>query len=173
MKSKTIIVILIVAVSLIVFGILFYFQVNNWVVARKTALVKYEIMEESNPNVQSKIKALVDQFFKDGSEEDLQAMDDFHLDSPKFSRVEGNGILNYEEDRELEKAFYAERKLISYTISNHKVDVFDDTAISSFHIDLKTVSGIDTSNVNAKASLVFVDYNGVWKVVHKHFSPRN
>ncbi|NNF33865.1 MAG: SnoaL-like domain-containing protein [Saprospiraceae bacterium] len=172
MKTSTLIKIFLLALILIVFAVLFNLQVKNWNEARVAAMEEQMMVYKTDQTVESMIKDIANNYFQDGTLNKIEEMDAIHLNSPKFSRVEGSGILSYQEDRNLERQFYSDRKLLSYNISNHKVDVFDDMAISSFHVDLNTVSGNDTLEINAKATIVFIEYDRDWKVVHKHFSPR-
>jgi len=133
---------------------------------------KTDIINETFPETQSEIKTLVSNIFKDGAAKNLEALDAYHLNSPKFTRVEDNGLLSYEEGKVLEENFYGNSDILSYNIQNHKVDVYGDIAISSFHIDMTAIVDSDTLNRKAKVSLTFAKSNVEWKIVHEHISPR-
>lgn len=133
---------------------------------------KTDIIGESFPETQAEIKALVSDIFKDGAAKKLEALDAYHLNSPKFTRVEDSGMLSYEEGKALEENFYGNSDILSYNVHNHKVDVYGDIAISSFHIDMNAIVESDTLSRKAKVSLTFAKSNGDWKIVHEHISPR-
>jgi hypothetical protein len=78
---------------------------------------------------QSEIKTLVSEIFSDGAEKNLEALDAYHLNSPKFTRVEDSGLLSYEEGKILEENFYGNADILNYDVHNHKVDVFGDIGI--------------------------------------------
>lgn len=124
------------------------------------------------PEIESEIKSLVDQIFRDGADKKLEVLDAYLLNSRKFSRIEDNAILTYQQGKEMEKAFYGDNEVLSYTLPQHKVDVFGDVAISSFHLDMTAIVGQDTVDLKVKASLIFADSNGEWKIVHEHISLR-
>lgn len=133
---------------------------------------KTDIVNDSFTETQAEIKTLVSDIFKDGAAKNLEALDAYHLNSPKFTRVEDTGILSYEEGKLLEENFYGNADILYYKVQNQKVDVYGDIAISSFHIDMVAVNGSDTLDRKTKASLTFVKNNGEWKIVHEHISPR-
>ena len=133
---------------------------------------KEDVIGQEYPEIESEIKSLVDQIFTDGADKKLEELDAYHLNTPKFSRIEDNGILNYQQGKELEEAFYGGNEILSWSLPQHKVDVFGDMAISSFHIDMQAVIGQDTVDMKAKASLIFADSDGEWKIVHEHISLR-
>jgi hypothetical protein len=133
---------------------------------------KTDIIAESFPETQSEIKALVSEIFEDGAAKNLEALDAYHLRSPKFTRVEDSGLLSYEEGKALEENFYGNNDILNYSVHNHKVDVYGDIAISSFHVDMNVIMEADTVDLKAKLSLTFAKNNGEWKIVHEHISPR-
>jgi hypothetical protein len=133
---------------------------------------KTDIITESFAETQSEIKTLVSEIFSDGAEKNLEALDAYHLNSPKFTRVEDSGLLSYEEGKILEENFYVNADILNYDVHNHKVDVFGDIAISSFYIDMNAIMESDTLDLKAKVSLTFAKNNGEWKIVHEHISPR-
>ena len=131
-----------------------------------------DIINETFPETQSEIKALVDNIFKDGAAKNLEKLDAYHLNSPKFTRIEDSGLLSYEEGKVLEENFYGNYDIHNYDIYNHKVDVYGDIAISSFHIDMTASANLDTLDLKVKASLTFAKAMGEWKIVHEHISSR-
>ena len=135
-------------------------------------LPRTDIINETFPESQSEIKSLVDNILKDGAAKNLEALDAYHLNSPKFTRVDNNGILSYEEGKKLEENFYGNSDILNYSVHNHKVDVFDDIAISSFYLDMTAIVNSDTLDLKSKLSLTFAKDKGEWKIVHEHISPR-
>jgi len=133
---------------------------------------KTDIINETFPETQSEIKNLVDNIFKDGAAKNLEELDAYHLNSPKFTRLDDSGLLSYEEGKVLEENFYGNYDIPYYNLHNHKVDVYGDIAISSFHIDMTVINGSDTLDRKSKISLTFAKDKNKWKIVHEHISPR-
>ena len=135
-------------------------------------LPKTDIIHETFPETQSEIKSLVDNILKDGAAKNLEALDAYHLNSPKFTRVDNNGILSYEEGKKSEENFYGNSDILNYSIHDQKVDVYGDVAISSFFMDMTAITGSDTLDLKSELSLTFARDHGAWKIVHEHISPR-
>lgn len=133
---------------------------------------KRDIIHKTYPETQIEIRLLVKRILKDGADKNLEALDAYHLNSPKFTRVQGSRILSYEEGKRMEENFYGKADILHYKILEDKVDVFGDVAISSFSLDMTAIVDSDTLDLKSMLSLTFVKDQGEWKIVHEHISPR-
>jgi len=133
---------------------------------------KRDIIHNTFPETQSEIMLLVNRILKDGAAKNLEALDAYHLNSPKFTRVQSSGIVSYEEGKRMEENFYGKADILNYKILDHKVDVYGDMAISSFSMDMTVIVDSDTLNLKSMLSLTFVKDRGEWKIVHEHIIPR-
>jgi hypothetical protein len=133
---------------------------------------KTDKIVESFPEIQSEIKTLIDHILKAGAAINLKALDAYHLNSPKFTRVQGSRILSYEEGKKMEENFYGNADILSYAIPDHKVDFYGDMAISSFSLNMTAIVDSDTLHLNSMLSLTFVMDGNEWKIVHEHIGPR-
>jgi ketosteroid isomerase-like protein len=60
---------------------------------------------------------------------------------------------------------------IAFRAEDLKVDVFGPAAVATFVLDwTATMPGGETYEAQSRATLVFVDDEGDWKIVHEHFS---
>jgi ketosteroid isomerase-like protein len=70
-----------------------------------------------------------------------------------------------------EEDFFTNITEFDYKLPDIKVDVFDDMAIATFILDYSVIMEDETFNGNSRSTLVFVQDEGQWKIIHEHFSP--
>lgn len=126
------------------------------------------------PEEQEQIKNIVYDIFEVANAKDLDSLDSYHLNSPKFTKFDDGDVSqmqDYAMAKKTEEEFFTSTSDFDYTLPEVKVDVFDDVAIASFILDYSVVMGEDTFTGKSRSSLVFVKENENWKIVHEHFSP--
>lgn len=132
-------------------------------------------IHEMYPAEQEEIKQLILDIFKTAQEKNMEKLDAYHLNSPKFTKYDDGEIpdrQDYAIAKRSEEELFTSISDFSYELPDLKVDVFDDTAISTFTLDY-TVLVDDTTSISAKSrsTLVFVLKDDQWKIAHEHFSP--
>jgi len=85
-------------------------------------------------------------------------------DWPPFIRLEGENALN-EEAKALKVLVKYE-----YEVSGWRIDVLGDVAVASFYIAYRgRIRRLDF-DIKSRVSIVLLKRDGVWKIVHEHFS---
>jgi hypothetical protein len=85
-------------------------------------------------------------------------------DWPPFTRLEGENALN-EEAKALKVLVKYE-----YEVSGWRIDVLGDVAVASFYIAYRgRIRRLDF-DIKSRVSVVLLKRDGVWKIVHEHFS---
>lgn len=65
----------------------------------------------------------------------------------------------------------AAAQAIAFRAEDLKVDVFGPAAVATFVVDCSaTMPDGETYEVRSRATLVFVDDGGDWKIAYEHFS---
>jgi len=139
-----------------------------------TPVPKGNPITDMYPEEQEQIKNIVYDIFEVAKVKDMDSLDSYHLNSPKFTKFD-DGVVSQRQDYEMakktEEEFFISTSDLDFTLPEFKVDVFDDVAIASFILDYSVVMGEDTFTGKSRSSLVFVKDQGQWKIAHEHFSP--
>lgn len=128
---------------------------------------------EENPEVKRKIENLVHELYESIKNKDLERQKEFHLYSDDFTafyggqlRKDAEGAQEYEENlvRNIPEN-------IDFDIQDLRVSVYENVAVASFHIYVTSnVEGVKKQS-QAGLSLVYLNVDGAWKIVHEHVSP--
>ncbi|MEM3546251.1 MAG: zinc-ribbon domain-containing protein [Candidatus Bathyarchaeia archaeon] len=85
-------------------------------------------------------------------------------DWPPFTRLEGEFALN-EEAKALKVLVRYE-----YEVSGWRIDILGDVAVASFYIAYRgRIRRLDF-DIRSRVSTVLIKRDGVWRIVHEHFS---
>lgn len=123
---------------------------------------------------QEQIRNLIRDIFETAKAKDMDNLDSYHLKGPKFSKFDDGDIpqrQDYEMAKKSEEDFFTNITEFDYKLPDIKVDVFDDMAIATFILDYGVIMEDETFNGNSRSTLVFVQDEGQWRIVHEHFSP--
>ena len=123
---------------------------------------------------QAQIRNLIHEIFETAKAKDMDNLDSYHLKGPKFSKFDDGDIpqrQDYEMAKKSEEDFFTNITEFAYKLPDIKVDVFDDMAIATFILDYSVIMEGETFNGNSRSTLVFVQDEGQWKIIHEHFSP--
>ena len=106
---------------------------------------------------------------------DMDRLISFHAYSSKFTEFKdgaprNGGVANEEYERTV---FGAVTEVIAFNADQLKVAVYGDVANVTFHSDFQLMFGTDLAVINNQISLLFVNTNDGWKIVHEHHSPLN
>ncbi|SFZ91619.1 Ketosteroid isomerase homolog [Flaviramulus basaltis] len=110
------------------------------------------------------------QSIKDG---DLNKLISFHAYSPKFTEFKNGQPRNGGEANEAHErsVFGAVTEVVAFNAEDLKIAVYGDVANLTFHSDFQLKFGEDLVVVNDQITLLFVNTNDGWKMVHEHHSP--
>jgi ketosteroid isomerase-like protein len=132
-----------------------------------------DIIKEIFPQAQAEITQEIQDIFKAGKAKNFDVLEGFHLNSPKFTKFDNSGNLNrqdYAQNTKGEKEAFSAVDDFDFNIVGLKVDVFEHVAIATFVIDAQIKMQGNIIPDTARATLVFVDDDGKWKITHEHFS---
>lgn len=106
--------------------------------------------------------------FNQGDLKTVLDMFDKHIvcfSSTQHERVTGRAGLRRTFDYYLKEA-----DKVQYRIIEPVVQVYGDTAITSFYWTVTLTSGTKRHKIEGRGSHVLVNEKGTWKIVHEHFS---
>jgi ketosteroid isomerase-like protein len=122
---------------------------------------------------QAVIAQTVQDIFKSGKAKDFAVLEAFHLNSPKFTKFDDGEPMtrqDYAQNQKGEKDGFSALESFDYTIVDLKVDVFDKVAVATFIMDYAIQVQGTKMAAKSRATLVFVEDAGKWKITHEHFS---
>ena len=110
------------------------------------------------------------QSIKDG---DIDKLISFHAYSPKFTEFQNgeprnDGQANETHDR---KVFGSVTEVVKFDAKDLQIAVYGDVANLTFHSDFQLKFVEDLITVNDQITLLLVNTNIGWKMVHEHHSP--
>jgi ketosteroid isomerase-like protein len=126
------------------------------------------------PQEQEEIKKIIYDIFEVAKAKDMDSLDSYHLNSPKFTKYDDSGMpdrQDYAMAKKMEEELFVNLDEFNYTPPDIKVDVFEHVAISTFILDYGGRMGEVTFTGKSRSTIVFVKDNGRWKIAHEHFSP--
>ncbi len=104
---------------------------------------------------------------------DMDKLISFHAYSPKFTEFKNGEPRNGGEANEKfeRDVFGSVTEVVKFDAKDLQIAVYGDVANVTFHSDFHLKFGEDLVVVNDQISLLFVDTNNGWKIVHEHHSP--
>lgn len=98
----------------------------------------------------------------------------YHLHSPKFTKFDDFAPLDRQDAATAQRS--EEEGLggvenFRYRLNDLKIDVFGPVAVATFIFDYGFDADGEATSVRARSTMVFVNDNDAWKIVHEHFSP--
>ena len=102
---------------------------------------------------------------------DLPRLDSYHWYGPHFTKFAGQGQrLDAAVAREGEHKGLSALAGLKLRAEDLQIDVFHDAAVVTFTSVASFQSGAETITKRERGTLVFVQHEGSWKIVHEHFS---
>jgi len=102
---------------------------------------------------------------------DLPRLDSYHWYGPHFTKFAGKGQrLDAAAAREGEHKGLSALAGLKLRADDLQIDVFQDAAVATFTSVATIQSGAEAITKRERGTLVFVQHEGSWKIVHEHFS---
>jgi ketosteroid isomerase-like protein len=121
---------------------------------------------------QAQIERRLHEIIDAAEKKDLPRLDSYHFYGPKFTKfAEQLGRLDAAAAREGEHVGLAAINGLAIRAEDLKIDVFGGVAIATFIASSSFKSETGIVEKEARATLVFVNERGAWKITHEHFSP--
>ena len=143
-----------------------------------------DIIKQTFPDDQKEIEEIINKIFETGKTkilpDEFSSLDDalntLHLFGPKFTAFKyGMPRANSEQTFAEEKTGFLDTtsSVLKYDLNDMKVNVFGKVAIATFHAYFELMIKDQTTHMNLQSTLIFVEDNENWRIVHEHFSPLN
>ncbi|WP_282179969.1 YybH family protein [Maribacter stanieri] len=132
-----------------------------------------DLINDEFPEAKQKVLetfGAIAQSIKDG---DMDKLISFHAYSPKFTEFKNGeprngGAANEAHERNV---FGSVTEVVKFDANDLKIAVYGEVANLTFHSDFQLKFGEDLVVVNDQITLLFVNTNDGWKMVHEHHSP--
>jgi ketosteroid isomerase-like protein len=135
-------------------------------------------LQTANPQVtktreQDQIQQRLQEVFAAAEAKDFDRLDRYHLYGPKFTKFSGKSPdrLDAAAGRKGEHDDLSAAKDLKLRVDALKIDVFDNVGIATFILESIFDSGGQALHRTNRSTLVFVKYDGEWKIAHEHLSP--
>ena len=135
--------------------------------------VKIDLINDEFPEAKQEVMetfGAIAQSIKDG---DLDKLISFHAYSPKFTEFKNGEPRNDGEANETHErnVFGSVTEVVKFDANDLQIAVYDNVANVTFHSDFHLKFGEDLVIVNDQITLLFVNTDDGWKMVHEHHSP--
>jgi ketosteroid isomerase-like protein len=128
----------------------------------------------SASSANEQVRQRLTEIFHAAETKDLPRLDSYHWYGPHFTKFAGTGPrLDAAAAREGEHKGLSALAGLKLTAENLQIDVFHDAAIATFTMVATIQSGPDAITKRERGTLVLVQHEGSWKIVHEHFSAVN
>ncbi|MFL1011748.1 YybH family protein [Flavisericum labens] len=149
---------------IIIFG---FFSIN--------LIAQRELINAQFPKAEKEVMetfGAIAQSIKDG---DIDKLISFHAYGPKFTEFKNGEPRNGSEANEAHErsVFGSVTEVVKFDAKDLKIAVYGHVANLTFHSDFHLKFGEDLVIVNDQITLLFVNTNDGWKMVHEHHSPLN
>ncbi|GGG47703.1 hypothetical protein GCM10010976_18860 [Bizionia arctica] len=139
----------------------------------KVEEISIDLINEPFPEAQQEVLetfGAIAQSIKDG---DLDKLISFHAYSPKFTEFKNGQPRNEGEANETyeRSVFGSVTEVLKFDANDLQIAVYGDVANLTFHSDFQLMFGSDLVVVNDQITLLFVNTENGWKLVHEHHSP--
>jgi ketosteroid isomerase-like protein len=139
----------------------------------KVEEVQIDLVNDEFPEEKAEVMKTfgeIAQSIKDG---DIDKLISFHAYSPKFTEFKNGEPRNGSEANETHErnVFGSVTEVVKFDAKDLQIAVYGDVANLTFHSDFHLKFGEDLVVVNDQITLLFVNTNKGWKMVHEHHSP--
>ena len=128
-----------------------------------------------NSIAEKELRTIIKQIWVDVVSDDLEALRSTHLDSPKFSKF-GPRIAERQDVKstnETESEHVLSISDASFDLEDIKIDLFEDIAVTTFYNNYLFTKNNVRVQGKGRVTLVFLNTEEGWKIVHEHSSPFN
>jgi len=138
-------------------------------------IVAIDLIAEEFPDEKQEVMetfGAIAQSIKDG---DMDKLISFHAYSTKFTEFKNGEPRNGSSANENHKrtVFGSVTEVVKFDAKDLQIAVYGDVANLTFHSDFHLKFGDDLVIINDQITLLFVNTDDGWKMVHEHHSPLN
>lgn len=134
---------------------------------------KVDLINDEFPEAKQELMETFEAIGQSIHDGDLDKLISFHAYSPKFTEFKNGEPRNGAEANESHErnVFGTVTEIVKFDAKDLQIAVYGDVANITFHSDFHLKFGEDLVVVNDQISLLFVNTNKGWKIVHEHHSP--
>ena len=157
---------------ILIFGLYFTGCDNN---DDDKEVVNIDLINDEFPEAKQEVLNTFGEIAQSIIDGDMDKLISFHAYSPKFTEFKNGeprngGVANEDYERNV---FGSITEVVAFNADDLQVAVYGEVANLTFHSDFQLMFGTDLVVVNDQITLLFVNTNNGWKMVHEHHSPLN
>ena len=131
---------------------------------------RLDIIENQFPEKQQELIEVVNTIVRDAETANLDGLRDIHLISDKFTKFGPRSFerQNVQQTNESELAFFGRVSNYKELVKDLKIDVFGEVGIATYYREVSAEQDGEISSSELRQTLVFVNTEDGWKLVHEH-----
>ena len=131
-----------------------------------------DLLNEPFPEAQEAVKLTMDSILQSVKDGDLDKLISFHAYGPKFTEFKNGEPRNDgAENEKFERGVFGSvTEVVKFDVNDMKIAVFDNVANVTLHTDFHLQFGEDLAVVNEQMTLLFLNTDKGWRIVHEHHS---
>lgn len=130
-----------------------------------------DLVKEEFPAAKAEIQAVLDGIFLSIQQQDADKLISYHAYGPKFTEFKEATYRNGSEGNEAyERGFVGMISSFDYDLEDLKIVVYGEVAVVTFHANFRPTVEENQLQINEQTTLIFVDTDKGWKIVHEHHS---
>ena len=135
--------------------------------------VKIDLVNDEFPEAKEAVMKTMDSIVQSIKDNDIDRLISFHAYSPKFTEFKNGEPRNSgAENEEFERGVFGSvTEVVKFDMNDLNVAVYGDVANVTLHSDFHLKFEEDLAVVNDQISLLFVNTDNGWRIVHEHHSP--
>lgn len=135
--------------------------------------VKVDLLNDEFPESKEAISKTMDSIVQSIKDGDIDRLISFHAYSPKFTEFKNGEPRNGgAENEEFERGVFGSvTEVVKFDMNDLNVAVYGDVANVTLHSDFHLKFDEDLAVVNDQISLLFLNTDKGWRIVHEHHSP--
>ncbi len=135
--------------------------------------VKVDLLNDEFPESKEAISKTMDSIVQSIKDGDIDRLISFHAYSPKFTEFKNGEPRNGgAENEEFERGVFGSvTEVVKFDMNDLNIAVYGDVANVTLHSDFHLKFDEDLAVVNDQISLLFLNTDKGWRIVHEHHSP--
>lgn len=136
----------------------------------KTRHLRQDIINDPFPQARAELREVVKSIAKDAMTANIEGLQSIHLKSEKFTKFGPRNFdrQNVTSTNESESAFFGSVSNMNYEFEELKIDVFGNIGIVTYYPHVFFVKNGEEYKVDGRQTLVFLNTENGWKIVHEH-----
>ena len=124
---------------------------------------------------EKELRTIIEQIWVDAVSGDLDALRNIHFNDPRFSKFGPRVSIRQDvkSTNESEAEHFSSISDASFDLEDIKVDVFRDIAVTTFYNNYSFTKNNIRVQGKGRVTLVFLNTEEGWKIIHEHSSPFN